>query len=111
MVPLAGGLGGEFVISTESETSGTIVLRHEMGHNFVNVGEGYDGGSAYRGANFDSSRTNIKWAHFLTDQTSQTPVEEPRKLALQDYPWQVRALKTTRRCISLIHRTSHIRAS
>lgn len=34
-----GGLGGEFVISTKSERTGTVVLRHEMGHNFVNVGE------------------------------------------------------------------------
>lgn len=32
--PYYGGLGGEFTISTKSETSGTIVLRHEMGHNF-----------------------------------------------------------------------------
>lgn len=37
--PFYGGLGGEFVIATESLTSGTIVLRHEMGHNFINVGE------------------------------------------------------------------------
>ncbi len=29
-----GGLGGEFVIATRSETSGTIVLRHEMGHKY-----------------------------------------------------------------------------
>ena len=30
-----GGLGGEFTISTKSKTSGSVVLRHEMGHNFV----------------------------------------------------------------------------
>eukprot|EP00808_Paulinella_micropora_P019679 g15413.t1 len=47
-----GGLGGEFVIATKSRTSGTIVLRHEMGHNFALVGEEYDGGTAYFGANF-----------------------------------------------------------
>lgn len=34
-----GGLGGEFVISTKSERTGTVVLRHEMGHNFADVGE------------------------------------------------------------------------
>lgn len=34
-----GGLGGEFVISTKSARTGTVVLRHEMGHNFVDVGE------------------------------------------------------------------------
>ena len=27
-------LGGEFVISTKSNRTGTMVLRHEMGHNF-----------------------------------------------------------------------------
>lgn len=37
-----GGLGGEFVISTKSNRTGTVVLRHEMGHNFVRVGEEYD---------------------------------------------------------------------
>jgi hypothetical protein len=39
-----GGLGGEFVISTRSNRTGTVVLRHEMGHNFVDVGEEYDNG-------------------------------------------------------------------
>lgn len=34
-----GGLGGEFVISTKSNRTGTVVLRHEMGHNFADVGE------------------------------------------------------------------------
>ena len=28
--PYYGGLGGEFIISTSSKTSGSIVLRHEM---------------------------------------------------------------------------------
>jgi hypothetical protein len=40
-----GGLGGEFTISTRSLTSGTKVLRHEMGHNFASVGEEYEGGN------------------------------------------------------------------
>ena len=35
--PYYGGLGGEFTISTSSPTSGTVVLRHEMGHNFASV--------------------------------------------------------------------------
>eukprot|EP00479_Gromia_sphaerica_P008830 TRINITY_DN3528_c0_g1_i1.p1 TRINITY_DN3528_c0_g1~~TRINITY_DN3528_c0_g1_i1.p1 ORF type:complete len:198 (+),score=27.58 TRINITY_DN3528_c0_g1_i1:164-757(+) len=63
--PYYGGLGGAFTISTSSHTSGTVVLRHEMGHNFANVGEEYDGGSAYRGANSDSVNNvnNLKWSH------------------------------------------------
>lgn len=36
-----GGLGGEFTISTRSILSGTVVLRHELGHNFISVGEEY----------------------------------------------------------------------
>jgi len=39
--PYYGGLGGEFAVSTSSPTSGTVVLRHEFGHNFGNVGEEY----------------------------------------------------------------------
>lgn len=34
-----GGLGGEFVIFTSSNQTGKIVLRHEMGHNFLSAGE------------------------------------------------------------------------
>lgn len=34
-----GGLGGQYAITTRSLTSGSMVLRHELGHNFGNVGE------------------------------------------------------------------------
>ena len=47
MSVIYGGLGGQFVIGTKSATTGTVVLRHEMGHNFINVGEEYDGGNVY----------------------------------------------------------------
>lgn len=46
--PFYGGLGGEFVISTSSATSGTIVLRHEIGHSMISEGEEYDGGQVGR---------------------------------------------------------------
>jgi hypothetical protein len=64
--PHYGGLGGEFAISTSSLTSGTVVLRHELGHNFGRVGEEYDGGG-YFGANHSSSLSGIKWTHWLSD--------------------------------------------
>lgn len=32
------------MISTKSNRTGTVVLRHEMGHNFIRVGEEYDDG-------------------------------------------------------------------
>ncbi|MDB5038505.1 MAG: hypothetical protein JWQ35_2033 [Bacteriovoracaceae bacterium] len=58
-----GGLGGRYAISTRSVLSGSVVLRHELGHNFGDVGEEYDGGYVYRGANF-SSRKNFRWANW-----------------------------------------------
>jgi hypothetical protein len=59
-----GGLGGRFAITTSSKRSGIIVLRHELGHNFGNVGEEYDGGQVYMGANF-SSRASVPWMHWV----------------------------------------------
>ncbi|KAI8902962.1 IgA peptidase M64-domain-containing protein [Globomyces pollinis-pini] len=55
-----GGLGGEFVISTRSKTSGTVVLRHEMGHK-------YDGGQVYSGVNAVKSLEKIPWKEWLTE--------------------------------------------
>jgi len=79
-----GGLGGEFVISTKSERTGTVVLRHEMGHNFVNVGEEYDGGSVYRGVNSASSLATVKWGHWLTGELRA----ERAQIRIQDYRWE-----------------------
>jgi len=83
--PYYGGLGGEFTISTSSITSGTIVLRHEFGHNFGDVGEEYDGGSAYFGANNDNSLSNINWKHWLTNPSRL--VAEKNAQRAQDYAW------------------------
>ncbi|KAJ1549498.1 hypothetical protein HK405_000338, partial [Cladochytrium tenue] len=80
-----GGLGGEFTISTRSETSGTIVLRHELGHNLVSVGEEYDGGYVYSGCNAAHSLESIPWKHWLTDPESLK--EEENALRVQDYSW------------------------
>lgn len=90
-----GGLGGEFVIGTRSKTSGTTVLRHEMGHNFVSVGEEYDNGGVYRGVNSDrptgwsrpKPKQDIKWKHWLTEPSAQV-VEQKMNLALAQYPWK-----------------------
>jgi len=84
--PYYGGLGGEFTISTSSTTSGTLVLRHEMGHNFINVGEEYDGGSAYRGVNHSPSTrgTNVTWPQWLTASPAQL---EGATILVQEYPW------------------------
>jgi len=50
------------------------------------VGEEYDGGSAYFGANFANSLSvaNNKWKAWLTKEPLQEQVDQ---LLLQDYPW------------------------
>ncbi len=59
-----GGLGGRYAISTRSVQTGTVVLRHELGHNFGEVGEEYDGGQVYSGAN-SSRSSNVPWKNWL----------------------------------------------
>ncbi|ETV79534.1 hypothetical protein H257_07518 [Aphanomyces astaci] len=76
-----GGLGGEFVIGTRSPTTGTVVLRHEMGHNFGKVGEEYDGGGAYVGANSAPSVQGVTWKHWLTN-----PSRSPRRKSCDFVP-------------------------
>ncbi|CAL8080671.1 unnamed protein product [Orchesella dallaii] len=78
-----GGLGGEFVISTRSNRTGTVVLRHEMGHNFVYVGEEYDNGQAYRGVNYASSVASLGWTAWLSGEQK----EERAIYRLLEYPW------------------------
>ncbi|KXN73690.1 hypothetical protein CONCODRAFT_166550, partial [Conidiobolus coronatus NRRL 28638] len=78
-----GGLGGEFVISTRSERTGTVVLRHEMGHNFIDVGEEYDNGQVYSGVNSAPSLLQIGWKKWLSG-----PIHEEREIfRLLEYPW------------------------
>jgi len=79
-----GGLGGRFAISTSSVRSGMIVLRHELGHNFGNVGEEYDGGYVYAGANNFSS-PQVPWGYWADG--SSAPLMEALDLG-GDYYWQ-----------------------
>ncbi|KAF8319786.1 hypothetical protein DL93DRAFT_2053507 [Clavulina sp. PMI_390] len=100
--PLYGGLGGEFSITTSSILNGPLVLRHELGHSIIDVGEEYDGGYAYFGANSSPNTTlsHIKWAHWLTNSStssnepSQSKSEQaapliPQRATMlhQSYPW------------------------
>lgn len=79
-----GGLGGEFAISTRSRTSGSLVLRHELGHNFGKVGEEYDGGSVF-GANSSRNLRSLSWKHWLTSPETLT---QPAKALFLDWPWK-----------------------
>lgn len=78
-----GGLGGEFVIFTRSHQTGKIVLRHEMGHNFLSAGEEYDNGYAYFGVNAARSVESLKWGHWLSGERK----EEKAMYRILSYPW------------------------
>ncbi len=79
-----GGLGGRYAITTRSPQSGTMVLRHELGHNFGNVGEEYDGGAVYQGANHSHQAHQVPWAHW-----AEGPVRaEPATSIAASYPWK-----------------------
>ncbi|RHY24256.1 hypothetical protein DYB32_008917 [Aphanomyces invadans] len=80
-----GGRGGEFVMMTRSPTTGNITLLHELGHNFGKVGEEYDGGYSYYGANSASSLQDVPWKHWLTNPSSIR--EEKAVLSYQNYMW------------------------
>ncbi len=79
-----GGLGGRYAITTRSLTSGTMVLRHELGHNFGNVGEEYDGGYVYSGAN-SSRNKGAEWKHWA--EGGVVKINEAQYLN-GDYVWQ-----------------------
>jgi len=78
-----GGLGGEFAITTRSVESGPMVLRHELGHNFGDVGEEYDGGDVYTGANHSSNK-NVSWMPWVKGELRVFDV----KILAQAYVWQ-----------------------
>lgn len=81
-----GGLGGEFVISTKSNRTGTVVLRHEMGHSFINVGDEYDNGPTYYGVNSAPTLDAVgeTWGHWLKSENLRV---ERVIYRLLEYPW------------------------
>ncbi|PPQ68120.1 hypothetical protein CVT26_005741 [Gymnopilus dilepis] len=95
--PLYGGLGGEFTVITASLLNGPLVLRHELGHSILDVGEEYDGGFAYFGRNAAHSRSELPWKQWLSDplrmdESGNLRVERSN-MAMQAYPWTL--LNTT----------------
>ncbi|KAI0682809.1 IgA peptidase M64-domain-containing protein [Cytidiella melzeri] len=95
--PLYGGLGGEFTVITPSIANGPLVLRHELGHSVIDVGEEYDGGFAYFGVNAQQNlSTPVSWEHWLTNLSSSVLGDaraERSVMPLQAYPWTL--LNTT----------------
>ncbi|KAK7054349.1 hypothetical protein VNI00_003543 [Paramarasmius palmivorus] len=88
--PLYGGLGGKPTIITSSVLNGPQILRHELGHSIIPVGEEYDGGYAYFGVNaYHNLSEPIPWAHFLSNPEDHKlkPRVERSVMPLQDYAW------------------------
>ncbi|OCH90452.1 hypothetical protein OBBRIDRAFT_793331 [Obba rivulosa] len=94
--PFYGGLGGEFTVITPSLANGALVLRHELGHSIIDVGEEYDGGYAYFGVNA-AHDLSVPWTHWLsnfshTHGTDNIRVERS-VMPMQAYAWTM--LNTT----------------
>ncbi|KZT69611.1 hypothetical protein DAEQUDRAFT_669439 [Daedalea quercina L-15889] len=96
--PLYGGLGGEFTVITPSLANGALVLRHELGHSIIDVGEEYDGGPDYFGVNAHHNLSEaIPWAHWFTNVSRSLPEHEDgldpgvhverSVMPMQAYPW------------------------
>ncbi|KAG5719244.1 hypothetical protein E4T56_gene13390 [Termitomyces sp. T112] len=87
--PYYGGLGGDFTVITSSLQNGPLVLRHELGHSIIDVGEEYDGGFAYFGINaYHDLDKPVPWAHWLSSGQIQTPPRVERSvMPIQLYPW------------------------
>ncbi|CCA71389.1 hypothetical protein PIIN_11860 [Serendipita indica DSM 11827] len=77
-------------ITTSSVLNGALVLRHELGHSIIDVGEEYDGGYAYYGPNSSPipPTISIKWSHWL-DSPAPTARAERAISPLQAYPWTI----------------------
>ena len=57
-----------------------------MGHNFIQVGEEYDGGDVYAGVNSSPGVLDqVKWTHWI--EKGQPLRQERLALRLQDYAW------------------------
>jgi len=91
---------GSARVITPSLANGALVLRHELGHSIIDVGEEYDGGFAYFGVNAAQNISSLSWSHWLShplkyEELEQTAVpssaDAPRieqsVMPLQEYPW------------------------
>ncbi|KAI1080162.1 IgA peptidase M64-domain-containing protein [Whalleya microplaca] len=90
--PLYGGLGGTFTVVTASPNNGPAVLRHELGHSIIGVGEEYDGADVYEGVNAAKSTDSVPWTQWYTDPSAQPKIERSN-MPIQAYPWTL--LNTT----------------
>ncbi|KAH7320682.1 IgA peptidase M64-domain-containing protein [Stachybotrys elegans] len=84
--PYYGGLGGTFTVVTASPANGPAVLRHELGHSIIGVGEEYDGGQVYRGVNAATSVNSVPWRNWYTNPATEPKIQR-NNMPIQAYPW------------------------
>lgn len=72
-----------------------MVLRHEIGHSIIDVGEEYDGGFAYFGVNAAHNLSVVSWTHWLEHQEEDAGMLHAQRsvMPMQEYPWTL--LNTT----------------
>ncbi|KAH0832139.1 IgA peptidase M64-domain-containing protein [Lanmaoa asiatica] len=71
--------------TTASLANGVLVLRHEIGHSIIEVGEEYDGGFAYFGVNAIHDPQDMTWGHWSTHKDHSRV--ERSVMPMQAYPW------------------------
>lgn len=73
--------------------NGALVLRHELGHSIIGIGEEYDGGvdEGYFGVNAATSPETVGWRRWLTDPPApeKAPRVERMVMSFQAYPWAI----------------------
>ena len=76
-------------VITPSLANGALVLRHELGHSIIDVGEEYDGGFAYFGVNAAHNTSSLPWSHWLSHPVLEdaAPRVERSVMPLQEYAW------------------------
>ncbi|KAI0155292.1 IgA peptidase M64-domain-containing protein [Xylariaceae sp. FL1272] len=84
--PLYGGLGGTFTTVTASPINGPAILRHELGHSIIGVGEEYDGGYTYTGVNAAQPNGSVPWKQWYTKPSTEPRIQRSN-MPIQAYPW------------------------
>ena len=77
-------------VITSSLANGPLVLRHELGHSIIDIGEEYDGGYAYYGVNAAQNLSApVPWQHWLSNSSASldSPRVERSVMPMQAYPW------------------------
>lgn len=75
-----------YSVTTSSPNNGPVILRHELGHSIIGIGEEYDGGSVYSGVNSASSPNSVPWTQWYTNPSTEPKIQRSN-MPIQAYPW------------------------